>query len=175
VRLALSVLLLLCSITPGLAQVSPDQARAGSHSEIERALPGSHPSSYYIYASRLFGEGREEEAVLWFYVGQLRYRFHLTAHPDLPGDGDPALMASLNATIGQTINEWAGGDPGLWVAQIEKALEWDSATENTYTSRQDFQSQWTQTRADLEGLIAWISDNQVLILEEREAAGLPNR
>lgn len=35
-------------------------------------------------------------------------------------------MASLNATVGQTINEWAGGSPRQGADSIQKALDWDA-------------------------------------------------
>src|SRR6187455_3087399 len=70
--------------------------------KIEAALPNREPSVYYGYAIRLFDQGEKDDAVFWFYVGQLRSRFYLKANPDLnPGD-DPAAYSALNATIGPT-------------------------------------------------------------------------
>ncbi|MGG2142545.1 hypothetical protein [Symbiopectobacterium sp. RP] len=63
----------------------------------------------YLYAKQLLETGHKDEAVTWFYVGQLRWCYHLLAHPELPPDGEPAAMDALNATLGQAINEWAGG------------------------------------------------------------------
>src|SRR6266700_540887 len=107
------------------AGLSPEDLRKLPPTQIEAALPSEHPASYYCYASRLFAEGKKDDAVVWFYIGQLRYRIYLKATPPTDPSGDPALFASLNATIGQAINEYAGGDPKAWVAQIQKALRWD--------------------------------------------------
>src|SRR5689334_9712989 len=76
--------------------------------KIEAALPNHHPSAYYGYAIRLFDQGKKDDAVFWFYVGQLRWRFYLKANPNLDPSGDPAALGALNATIGPTINGYAG-------------------------------------------------------------------
>src|SRR5262245_22183604 len=90
--------------------------------KIEAALPNEHPSAYYGYAQRLFSQGKKDDAVFWFYVGQLRYRFHLKANPSLDRGGDPAAFGALSATIGGTINGYAGGNPKEWVKAIDRAL-----------------------------------------------------
>src|SRR4030095_3345483 len=70
----------------------------------------NHPAAFYILASKLFGDGKKDEAVFWFYAGQLRYRFYLKANPGLNPSGDPALFASLSETVGRPVNEYAFGD-----------------------------------------------------------------
>src|SRR5580765_4898046 len=50
--------------------------------KVEAALPTQHPSVYYGYALNLFDQGKKDDAVFWFYAGQLRYRFYLNANPD---------------------------------------------------------------------------------------------
>ena len=123
---AMAVCLALAMGTRALAQIDIQGAAQLPEAEVEGKISASHPAVYYAYAKRLFAQGRKDDAVFWFYVGQLRYRFYLLANPQLPRDGDPAVMASLNATIGQSINEWAGGDPKSWAADIERALQWDA-------------------------------------------------
>ena len=49
--------------------------------ELIRIIPDQHPSFYYILARRLFDAGRRDEAVYWFYAGQLRYTFAWPATP----------------------------------------------------------------------------------------------
>jgi hypothetical protein len=132
-----------------IAQVDAKTASTLPEKQVEAQLPKSHPSAYYSYAMRLFQAGKKNEAVQWFYIGQLRYRYHLRANPNLPPDGDPAIMASLNATAGQTINEWAGGSPTEWAASIDRALQWDAAHENTFTPKPKFAQALQKTRLGL--------------------------
>ena len=80
----------------------------------------------------MFREGKKDEAVFWFYVGQLRYRFHLKANPNMDPSGDPALFSSLSATVGKTINEYAGGNVKDWVKAIDRALKWDADAERIH-------------------------------------------
>lgn len=168
---------LLCSLAFGAMANAVDVKGAATRppAEVEAALPGSHPTSLYAYAMRLFGEGRHDDAVMWFYAGQLRYRFHLRANPDLKPDGEPAVMASLNSTIGQTINEWAGGSPKGWAAAIDRALAWDEAQPNAVTSKTRHAAAWQETRKGLLGLRDHILKSEAQIRAERAQRGLPNR
>ncbi|MBG6244500.1 hypothetical protein CS369_06275 [Candidatus Symbiopectobacterium sp. 'North America'] len=76
-----------------------------SQQDTDASLPKKHPSELYLHAKQLFETGHKDEAVTWFYIDQLRWRYHLLAHPELPPDGEPATMDALNATLGQAINE----------------------------------------------------------------------
>ena len=62
--------------------------------QLQEGIEGRHPAAYYILAAKLFAGGKKDDAVFWFYLGQLRYRFHLAANPELDPPGDPALFAS---------------------------------------------------------------------------------
>jgi len=172
------LLALLLAVDPGLSVATPisvDQALSLPIAEVEAALPSSHPAVLYAHARRLFETGRRDEAVVWFYAGQLRFRFHLRANPSLPKDGEPALMASLNATVGQTINEWAGGSPRQWASAIDQALAWDQAHPNATTARDQHAAAWEATRRGLAGLRDQILTNQDQIREQRRSRGLENR
>ncbi|MFL6546316.1 MAG: hypothetical protein ACJ8LM_14185 [Candidatus Udaeobacter sp.] len=46
--------------------------------------------------------------------------------------GDPALFSSLSATVGKTINEYAGGNVKDWVKAIDRALKWDADAERIH-------------------------------------------
>lgn len=170
-------LLLIAFAVPTLmfAALTPDEIKTLPPSQIESKLPGEHPSSYYGYAGRLFSEGKKDEAVLWFYVGQLRYRIHLKANPQLDRSGDPALFASLNATLGQKINEYAGGDPKIWAAQIAAALKWDDKHLNDFTPKKKFKEVHAEIRAGLAKLSQQIVDGADKMREERKKRGLENR
>lgn len=172
------LLVALCIVLtgqPALAEMTDDEIRKKPTAEVEAKLPAEHPAAYYLYALRLFGEDRKNDAVFWFYAGQLRYRFHLNANPSIPLDRDPAVMASLNSTVGQVVNEYAGGDPKMWVTQIDRVLKWDAETQNGFTSKEKYKTQWQEIRSGLSSLRAMIERDADKMKQQRENAGLPNR
>ena len=143
--------------------------------KIEAALPNQHPSVYYGYADRLFRQGKKDDAVVWFYVGQLRYRYYLKANPHLDPSGDPDVFNVLNATIGRTINGYAGGSVKGWVAAIDRALKWDAEATNGFTSKEKFAAVYEETRAGLKKLRDQLESQADSIRDQRKKAGLENR
>jgi len=143
--------------------------------EIEARLPEEHPSSYYAYAARLLAEGRRDDAVRWFYIGQLRYRIYLQAKPPADPSGDPALFAALNATVGQVVNEYAGGNPVQWAREIRAALQWDEEHPNASAPRAEFSALHREVRAGLAELGQQIAASADEIRATRQSRGLENR
>jgi len=148
-------------------KMSPEQLLVG--------IEQQHPAAYYVLATKLFETGRKDEAVFWFYAGQLRFRFRLLAHPDLDPSGEPALFASLGASLGPAINEYAFGDLESLHATLRRVLDWDATTENGDTSKVRFAEPWKQIRAGLAGMIDYIDQNGESIRKQRTANGLENR
>lgn len=148
-------------------KLTPDQLKAG----IEKR----HPAAYYILATKLFDAGGRDEAVFWFHAGQLRYRFHLAASPDLPKSGDPALFASLTEVIGRPINEYAFGDLPALEATLDKALAWDEQTDNGMTSKSAHAAEWKDVREGLGKMRDYIKANAEQIRAQRKQNGLENR
>jgi len=175
VPFVLALLFALAMAPRVLGQIDIEAAAQLPEAEVEGKLSASHPAAYYAYAKRLFVQGRKNDAVFWFYVGQLRYRFYLLANPQLPRDGDPAVMGSLDATIGQSINEWAGGDPKSWGAAMDRALQWDANNDNGFTSKTAQEKRWRETRAGLAALRDQVIREEAKIRAEREKRGLSNR
>lgn len=155
--------------------LTPEDIRTKPHADIEKALPSEHPSAYYGYAARLFAEGKRDESIFWFYAGQIRYRVHLRANPTIDPSGDPALFSSLSATVGRQINEYAGGDPRTMFAHIQKALDWDAATPNGFTSKTEFKEVYEEIRAGLMRMKASMEQNIDALLDQRRKAGLEVR
>ena len=143
--------------------------------ELIRIIPDQHPSFYYILASRLLAANRKDEAVFWFYAGQLRYRIRLACHRDLPPDVEPALFASLQEEVGRPVNEYAGADPAAWAAAIEQARDWDTRTRNGYEPKAPCQAEIADQRGGMGALIDHIRQNTDQIRAQRRANGLPNR
>ena len=128
--LRILILLTLLSVyAPLHAALSPEDLKKLPPATIEAALPNEHPSVYYGYAARLFREEKKDEAVFWFYVGQLRYRFQRRTRTWIRA---VTLRCSLSATVGKTINEYAGGNVKDWVKAIDRALKWDADAERIH-------------------------------------------
>ena len=149
-----------------LAQQTPEDIIAGAES--------AHPAALYVLTSKLMAAGRLDEAVRWFYIGQLRYRFYLmTNPPDAANAG--ILFSALSESVGRPINEYAFGDVEGAVQQIDAALAWDEAHPNQFTSKDAHPAQHATVR---DGLIAMRDDmiaRKQEIKETRTRNGLPNR
>lgn len=108
---------------PVLAQNAPDDFNAMSSADLMGVVSGdAHPVAYYVLAGKLFEEGRKDEAVYWYYAGQLRFRVLLTCHPERPADADGAVFSALTESIGRPINEYAFGDTDTLVTTFNKVL-----------------------------------------------------
>jgi len=143
--------------------------------QLKQDIEKKHPSAYYMLAAKLFkNPTTKREAVFWFYAGQLRYRYHLAANPDLPRDGDPALFASFSEVIGRPINEYAGGVPDIWIAEITHALEWDAGHDNGFTPKTKSPEQYRQIRAGLVAMRDQLSAMKDKLPEMRRKNGLQN-
>lgn len=173
---AVAASLLLLAASPARAEENYLEAAAKKTPEqLMKGIENEHPAAYYVLAMKLFGGDRKDEAIFWFYAGQLRYRFHIAARPDLDPSGDPALLASLSETIGRPINEYAFGDLEVLDATLEKVKVWDAETPNGFTSKTTYAQQWKATRDGMEQLIVYIRANGDKIREQRKANGLENR
>lgn len=139
------------ALTALLAAHAPaGKSEEAAISQLKQGIEQKHPAEYYKLAARLFADpSSKPEALFWFYVGQIRYRYYLAASPDLPPDGDPALFASLSEVVGRPINEYAGGKPDLWIAEINHALAWDEKHENGFTPKAKSPDKYRQIRAGL--------------------------
>ena len=139
------------------------------------ALAGQHPAEYYKSAADLFGGGRRDDAVFVFYLGQLRYRVHLVARPDLRPDGDPALFASLQEVMGRPINEYAFGDIPALARTLEAVLAYDGANPDRFTPPAQFGAAHADIRRGLEGMRDLILRDAESIRATRSRNGLENR
>lgn len=167
--------LLLSAVTPVSPAPQPDDFQRLSIDQLKKGIETRHPAAYYVLAGKLFESGGRDEAVFWFYAGQLRYRFHLAASPDLPKSGDPALFASLSEVIGRPINEYAFGDLPALEATLDKVLAWDERADNGLTSKSAHAAEWKDIRAGLGNMREYIRSNGDQIRAQRKQNGLENR
>jgi len=143
--------------------------------ELESNLPDSHPMAYFLYAAKLFRAGKQDLAVRWYYVGQIRFRQYLLANPDMPASGDPAQFDNVNKNFGPPITDWAGGNIRIWLQTIKEALAWDAANPNNFTSKETYAAQLQQARAQVSASYDTIKRTEDQIKAERAARGLLDR
>lgn len=149
----------LLAFGAAIAACGPALARAG------------HPAEDYRLAAQLFSAGRRDEATYQFYLGQFRFRLYLKAYPN----GDPALFASLSASVGRLINEWAFGDVPKLVSILDRVIATASSLDDPYTPRAQFPAAYAETLAGLRRLRNQTLAQRAYIRRERERNGLPNR
>lgn len=151
---------------------APNMSSNLSVAQLKDKIEDNHPAAYYQLAGKLFEEGKKDEAVFWFYLGQLRYRFHLTVAKNLDPSGDPALFASFSEVIGRPINEYAFGDIPKLAKTIDEVLAWDAAHPNGFTAKNGNEAALEGIRKGLAGLKDHVIQNEASIKAERKANGL---
>jgi hypothetical protein len=170
------LLAILLSALSVVAAVACDSQKSSTKREtIDQMISGienKHPSTYYTLAGQLFHDGKKDDAVFWFYLGQLRYRFYLAAAKSLDPSGDPAVFASLSEVVGRPLNEYAFGDIPKLANTIDKVLDWDATHENGFTSKKDNEAALASTRDGLLQMKDVILKDQEKIKAQRKANGL---
>lgn len=151
-----------------------DMTQPGPPSTAIEQLDGKHPAEYYKLAAELFQQGKKDEAVFVFYLGQLRYRARLLAHRELDPSGEPALFASFSEVFGRPLNEYAFGNIPRLLSTIDAVLEYDRAHPDRFTPPSSFPEVWRQTREGLTKLKANIERTADEIRAARQKNGLPN-
>ena len=149
-----------------LIATSPAHAQAPSAEQI---------LAEYEKATRLFQAGQQDEAVYWYYHGQLRFRIYLRAHPELPPDTGPALFASLSEVVGRPLNEYAFGDVPALAATIGRVLAWEAANDDPVTPKARYGAPHREITAGLRQLQTQILAEQDSIRRTRTEHGLANR
>ena len=146
-----------------------------SADEVEEAMIKGHPANYFTLATKLFAEGEKQEAVKWFYVGQIRYRAYLKANPSLKPSGDPALFSGLLETVGRPLNEYIGGDIDEYVATIDEAIQWHNEHPYDFVDKDQNKDIYATQLAGLEKMKKYIIDNKDELRKRRAENGLENR
>ena len=88
---------------PGAGSTAGDIANqpvSGSVEGLARGIEHQHPVAALELSKRLWEAGRKDEAVFFFYLGQLRFRAHLLANRNGDPRGSRALFEALMSTMG---------------------------------------------------------------------------
>ena len=126
------VVLCLLSTAPAWPQGEKIQERLGSKdpdvakaavAEVIAGADRAEPLVLMLAASRHFELGAQDDAVLWFYAGQLRARYS----PQLTGENSQLVTIST-LTLGEGINAHAMRDIVKMIETIARAMQWDEKT-----------------------------------------------
>lgn len=153
----------------------PAGAAAAQDASTLRGVEGDHPAGYYRRAADLFRAGKRDEAVFIFYLGQLRYRTHLTARPELPRDRDAAAFASLSEVVGRPINEYAFGDLPALDRTLKAVMAYDAARPDAFTPPDRYPQATRTIRTGMEAFRQKLVADAEQIRAARLRNGLTNR
>lgn len=153
-------------------QARNDDWASQTAAQIEDRIETKHPAAYFILAQKRFQEGNRDDAVFWFYVGQIRYRSYLITNPNLNPSGDPAVFSSLFNAMGPAINGYAFGDIPQLMKTIDRALEWDAKNPDSFTPKSKKRD---EIRDGLSKMKAQIAAQRDEIRAQRTKNGLENR
>jgi hypothetical protein len=117
---------------------------------VEARLASEPWVSDYLYASRLYSESSKDDAVFWYYVGQLRGHIYFVAHPGEQESQE--TFSTMTTVMGESINFYASTDPIKFAYTINRVLAWDAANDDPQTPKSEFQAQRDQVRQGLTGL-----------------------
>lgn len=174
-RIALAAIVLAFLSVAASAQRAPKPADDYVSQSVPQLIAGierEHPAAFYALAKKLLLAGQRDEAVFWFYAGQIRYRAYLKFNPRLDPSGDPALFASLSEVVGRPINEYAFGHIPSLVAAVDRALAWDAAHADAYAPKGPEREQVVDGLRAMKAQVLATADD---IRKRRTANGLENR
>jgi hypothetical protein len=155
----------------GGANDSANQPLSQSVEALAAGIQHEPPSAAFETTKVLWEAGRKDDAVFFFYLGQLRFRARLLTNPKLDPSGEPALFNALMATMGPPINQYAFGDIQKLVATVDRVIAWDDGHADDYASSAARES----VKAGLRKMRDAVLARQDEIRRTRSEKGLPNR
>jgi len=104
-------------------------------SKIEEIMNNSgsfNPRVFYLMSEILFVQGDKDEAMFWFYAGQLRGRYDANRCADVSAGG---AIDQMTMTFGDQINQYAFRDVDKLEKTVSRVIEWDKTTPHNYDHR----------------------------------------
>lgn len=159
-----------------MADAEPDPLADVPTEQLIAGITKQEPAYYYLLASRLLKEERNDEAVFWYYVGQLRWRYYALGHKDkVSGSEESALMGALNQSIGTVVNRYAFGDLEQLRQTIDQAIAWDESNPNEFCPKDSVAEARAEVLEGLRELRQSTIDQADEIRKTRTENGLENR
>jgi hypothetical protein len=147
------------TLSDRLASKDPTVARAAV-TEVLSDADRAEPLVLMHAASRHLEFGGKDEAVQWFYAGQLRARYS----PLLAGE-QSQLVTISTMTLGEAVNAHGMRDIVKMIELIAKAMQWDEKTYDTWAKANKLDpnsADLLKRRADArDGLVVFATDLKV--------------
>jgi hypothetical protein len=90
------------------------------------------PPVLYVLSSVLFEQGKKDDAVFWFYAGQLRGRIDANICADKSA---AAIIDAMNQKFGPPINQYSFTNLSLLTNTVERMVAWEEKTPCHYDRR----------------------------------------
>jgi hypothetical protein len=90
------------------------------------------PPVLYFVSSLLFEQGKKDDAMFWFYAGQLRGRIDANICADKSAQ---AAISALNERFGTPINQYSFRDIPKLTNTVNRVLAWEEKTSCAYDRR----------------------------------------
>ena len=111
---------------------SKDAARIEVINSIAKTPEDFAPPVLYVLSSVLFEQDKKDEAVFWFYAGQLRGRIDANICADKSAR---AAVTEMNERFGPPINQYSFTNLSLLTNTVERILAWEEKTPCHYDRR----------------------------------------
>ena len=109
-----------------------DEKRLAVISAIRNRPEDFAPPVFYVLSSVLFEQNNKDEAVFWFYAGQLRGRIDANICADKSAR---SAVSALNQKFGAPINQYSFANMSLLTNTVERVLAWEENTPCRYDRR----------------------------------------
>jgi hypothetical protein len=109
-----------------------DDKRLAVISAIRNRPEDFSPPVFYVLSSVLFEQDKKDEAVFWFYAGQLRGRIDANICADKSAR---SAVGALNQKFGAPINQYSFRNMSLLTNTVERVLAWEEKTPCRYDRR----------------------------------------
>lgn len=119
------------------------------------------PITLVLLAKRLYDVDRRDEAVFWFYVGQLRWRACLIQSRNCDGQ----TFSRLFETVGPDINQYAFRTIPAFSSMVESVLAWDASHHDDYVTDTAAKE---QAREGLRDLITYTQEHAAELTARQE-------
>lgn len=131
-------------------------------------LEQTHPVSFFEEAGKYYKSGKINESALLFYVGQLRYRYYILAHPDTKPDGDKAIFASLQNVLGQEINYKLGENVDNYIKIVEATIDYSKQSDYQFYSKKESPANYEKVIGGLIKLKDYLIVNKEAFIAKRK-------
>lgn len=149
-QLALLGLVFSCAACAEQTGETAPEVQAKSVFPISESFLADHPSKIWMEAASLIEAGDMENAAIWFYAGQLRYRVLLECPAQQAAPQDLIVFSAQFETMEPRVNGWAARHLGEFVTILDDVLAWDEANAANPASYAQCQQERAEVRATFE-------------------------